>query len=151
VRPHLRRLASGLPAAKSRGSTTAGSWRRIADRYPWLKRFVCDQFGPKRAGSDVLASVARLRRQSPHMREMRRFSAPEETGARLADASAWPYRRGPRAVGGARLALLGSSCVFETNGGRGMLAVGVRLTGCRQLIEREIDVIRALASRFAAE
>jgi formate dehydrogenase (NADP+) beta subunit len=125
-----------------------------------LKRFVCEQFGPEaRPPADVLdASCRELR---PAGRGERRGDG----GAASLDAR-WParpladgesgrdHRRRPgRALGRARPgAARVSPVVFETEPvPAGMLAVGVpayRLP--REVIEREVDVIRALGVRSAA-
>jgi NADPH-dependent glutamate synthase beta subunit-like oxidoreductase len=117
-----------------------------------LKRFVCDQFGPEaRPASDVLASVgAAPPTVAAHAEEMAAFLRSRRDG-RLALADGQRVAiigAGPAGLSAAHdLALLGfSPVVFETEPvAAGMLAVGVpayRLP--RQLIEREIDVIRAL-------
>jgi len=117
-----------------------------------LKRFVCDQFGPEaRPASDVLTSVgaapptvaAHAEEMAALLRSRRDGRLVLANGQRVAIIGA-----GPAGLSAAHdLALLGfAPVVFETEPvAAGMLAVGVpayRLP--RQLIEREIDVIRAL-------
>jgi len=117
-----------------------------------LKRFVCDQFGPEaRPASDVLESVgAAPATVAGHADEMAAFLRSRRDG-RLALANGQRVAiigAGPAGLSAAHdLALLGlAPVVFETEPvAAGMLAVGVpayRLP--RQLIEREVDVIRAL-------
>jgi len=117
-----------------------------------LKRFVCDQFGPEvRPAAHVLASVevapstlaAQAEEMAALLRSRRDGRLVLATGQRVAIVGA-----GPAGLSAAHdLALLGfSPVVFESEPvAAGMLAVGVpayRLP--RQLIEREVDVIRAL-------
>ena len=117
-----------------------------------LKRFACDQFGPEaRTPADVLASVeaflpsvaASADEMAAILRSKRDKRLALATGQRVAIIGA-----GPAGLSAAHdLALLGfAPVVFESEPvPAGMLAVGVpsyRLP--RALIEREVDVIRAL-------
>jgi len=117
-----------------------------------LKRFACDQFGPEsRPPADVLASVeaffppiaANADEMAALLRSKRDGRLTLGTGQRVAIIGA-----GPAGLSAAHdLALLGfEPVVFESEPvAAGMLAVGVpsyRLP--RALIEREVDVIRAL-------
>jgi formate dehydrogenase (NADP+) beta subunit len=117
-----------------------------------LKRFVCDQYGPEaRPATDVLASVAAfLPPVAANAEEMAALLRARLSGS-LRPASGEPVAiigAGPAGLSAAHdLALLGCApVVFETEPvPAGMLAVGVpsyRLP--RGVIEREVDVIRAL-------
>jgi len=117
-----------------------------------LKRFVCDQFGPEARPADVVLDAVRdflppVAANADEMAALLRSTLdgrlPLASGERIAIVGA-----GPAGLSAAHdLALLGCSpVVFETEPvAAGMLAVGVpayRLP--REVIEREVDVIRAL-------